>query len=65
MTGWTTAVLVEIVIPPFESVDVTGTKTATGVVGRAVAEAGKGVITMLLDGSNSLAGSRKIGTGST
>lgn len=67
MTGSTRTVLVEIVMPPFESVEVTGTKTATGVVGRAVAGDGEGVITMLLDidaggfmlaGSNSLADSR-------
>lgn len=70
MTGSTRAVLVEIVMPPFESVEVTGTKTATGVVGRAVAGAGEVVITMLLDidaggfmtaGSNSLADSRITG----
>ena len=71
MTGSTRAVLVEVVMPPFESVEVTGTKTATGVVGRAVAGAGagEGVITMLdIDtggfmtaGSNSLADSRITG----
>lgn len=45
MTGWAIAVLVEIEIPPFESVDVTGTRTATGVVREAVPAAG--VMTML------------------
>lgn len=70
MTGWTRAVLVEIVMPPFGSVEVTGTKTATGAVGRAVSGAGEGVITMLWDvgacgfdatGSKRLAGFRSCG----
>ena len=49
MTGWTMAVLVETVMAPFESVEVTGTRTATGVVGKAVIGVGEGVMTMLVD----------------
>ncbi len=49
MIGWATAVLVEMVTLPFESVKVTGTGTATGVFGMVGAGAGEGVITMLLD----------------
>lgn len=49
MMGWAMAVLVEMVTLPFESVEVTGTGTATGVVGRLVIGAGKGVMTMLSD----------------
>ena len=65
MTGWATAVLVEIVMLPFESVEVTGTRIATGVVGSVVVGVGKGVMSMFLDagagrdgttGSRSLAG---------
>ena len=41
--------LVEIVVPPFESVEVTGTRTATGVVGKAVVGVGEGVMPMLVD----------------
>ena len=37
-------------MPPFESVEVKGTRTATGVVGKAVVGAGEGVMTMLVDG---------------
>lgn len=47
--GWTMAVLVEIVMLPLESVEVTGTGIATGVVGRVVTAAGEGAMTMLLD----------------
>lgn len=70
MMGWITAVLVEIAIPPFGSVEVTGTKTATRLVGRADSGAGEGVITMLWDvgafdfdtrGSRRLAGFRSCG----
>ena len=50
ITGCATAVLVEIVMPPFESVEVTGTRTATGVVGKAVVGVGERVMTMLVDG---------------
>lgn len=49
MTGWAMAVLVETVMLPFESVEVTGTKTATGVVGKVVLRDAEGVMTMLLD----------------
>ena len=68
--GCSTAVLVEIAIPPLESVDVTGIRTATGLVGSAVAGAGEGVMIMLSDtcagryemsGSMSLAGSGTFG----
>ena len=45
--GWAMAVLVDVVMLPFESVEVTGTRTATGVVGRVVTGAGKGVMTRL------------------
>ena len=74
MTGWTTAVLVEMVMLPFESVEVTGIKTATGVVGRAAAGDGEGLTTMLLDagaarlvtiGSSSFADTRAAGEGAT
>lgn len=47
--GWAMAVLVEMVMLPFESVKVMGTGMATGVVGRFVASAGGVVMTMLLD----------------
>ena len=69
-TGWATAVLVEMATLPFESVEVTGTGTATGVVGRVVAGVGEGVMMMLLDAgagrvestrSSSLAGGRIAG----
>ena len=68
--GCAMAVLVEIVMLPFESVEVTGTSIATGVVGRAAAKAREGVMTMLWDidaggftmnGSNLLADARPIG----
>ena len=49
MTGWATPVLVRIVMPPFESVEVTGIRTATGVVGKAIVGAGEGVMTMLAE----------------
>ena len=49
MIGWAMAVLVDMVILPFESVEVTGTGIATGVVGRTVAGAGEGVMMVLLD----------------
>lgn len=49
MIGWATAVLVEMVMLPFESVEVTGTGTATGVVGKVATGAGEGVMMMLLD----------------
>lgn len=49
-TGWTMAVLVEVVMPPFASVDVMGTSIFTGVVGKAVVGTGEGVMTMLVDG---------------
>lgn len=47
MMGWAMAVLVDVVMLPFESVEVTGTRTATGVVGRVVTGAGEGVMTRL------------------
>lgn len=62
MTGWATAVLVETVMLPFESVEVTGTRIATGLVGSVVVGVGKGAMSMFLDagagttGSKSLAG---------
>ena len=62
MTGWATAVLVEIVMLPFESVEVTGTRIATGLVGSVVVGVGKGAMSMFWDagtgttGSESLAG---------
>ena len=62
MTGWTTAVLVEMVMLPFESVEVTGMNTATGVVGSVAAGDGVGVMTMLLDAG--AAGLVTIGTSS-
>lgn len=43
------AVLVEMVMLPFESVKVMGTGIATGVVAKVLARAGEGVMTMLLD----------------
>ncbi len=43
------AVLVETVMLPFASVEVTGTKTATGTVGKVVTEDGGGVMMILLD----------------
>ena len=49
MVGKATAVLVEMVMLPFESVEVMGTRTATGVVGRVVIGDGERVITMLFD----------------
>ena len=49
MVGKATAVLVEMVMLPFESVEVVGTRTATGVVGKVVAGGGEGVMMMLLD----------------
>ena len=70
MMGWAMAVLVEMVTLPFESVEVTGTGTATGVVGKLAIGAGEGVMTMLLDagagefettGSMALAGCWTIG----
>ena len=45
------AVLVETVMLPFESVEVMGTRTVTGVVGKAVVGVGEGGVTMLVDGS--------------
>ena len=65
MMGWATAVLVDVVVLPLESVEVMETMTATGVLGRATTGAGEGVMTMPLDvvagvlettGSVSLAG---------
>ena len=50
MTGWTMAVLVEVEMPPFASVEVMGTRIVTGVVGKAVVGTGEGVMTMLVDG---------------
>ena len=47
--GWATAVLVEMVMRPFGSVEVTGTGIATGAVGTVVAGPGEGVMTMLVD----------------
>lgn len=61
MTGWATAVLVEMVMLPLES-EVTGTRIATGLVGSVVVGVGKGAMSMFLDagagttGSKSLAG---------
>ena len=49
MVGKATAVLVEMVMLPFESVEVVSTRTATGVVGKVVAGGGEGVMMMLLD----------------
>lgn len=49
MMGWAMAVLVEMVMLPFESVEVTGIGTAMGVVGRIVTGAGEGVTTILFD----------------
>ncbi|KAL9132980.1 MAG: hypothetical protein Q9175_005841 [Cornicularia normoerica] len=43
------AALVEMVMLPFESVEVTGIGTAMGVVGRIVTGAGGGVMTILFD----------------
>lgn len=45
--GWAMAVLVDVVMLPCESVEVTGTRTATGVVGRVLTGAGEGVMTRL------------------
>lgn len=39
------------VMLPFESVEVTGSCTATGVVGSVVVGTGEGVMTMLSDGA--------------
>ena len=36
-------------MPPFESVEVKGTRTATGVVGKAVVGVGEGVMMMFVD----------------
>ena len=49
MIGWAMAVLVDMVILPLESVEVTGTGIATGLVGRIVGGAGEGVMMVLLD----------------
>ena len=71
--GWAMAVLVEMVMPPFESVKVTNTATATGVAARVVTKAGEGLPTMLSDvgagefeltGSMSFAVSRTFGLAS-
>ena len=61
--GWAMTVLMEPVMLPFESVEVKGTGIATGVVGKVVARAGEGVMTMLLDagaGGFEMAGSRSL-----
>ncbi len=60
MTGWTIAVLAETVMLPFEPVEVTGIKTATGVVWKVVGGVGEGVMLMLLD-----AGAGVFGTAGT
>ena len=49
MMGWITAVLVEMLMLPFESVDVVGTRTATGAVGVVATGDGEGVMMMLFD----------------
>ena len=48
MTGWAIAVLVETVMLPFESVEVTGTRIATGVVAKDIVGDSEGVMTMLV-----------------
>ena len=58
MTGWATAVLVEIVMLPFESVEVTGNRIATGLVGSAIVGVGNGVISMFLDAGAGTTGSK-------
>ena len=50
MTGWTMAVLVEVEMLPFASVEVMGTRIVTGVVGKAVVGTGEGLMRMLVDG---------------
>ena len=47
--GWAMAMLVEIVMLPFEFVEVTATWTATGVVGKNLFGTGKGEMIMLSD----------------
>ena len=70
MVGKTTAVLMEML--PFESVEVMGIRTATGVVGEVVAGDGESVMMMLSDagagefavsGSKLGDGTRKLGAG--
>ena len=63
--GWTIAVLVEMVMLPFESVEVTGTGIATGLVGKVDAKAGAGVMTKVLDAGSSAGGVREAGTSTT
>ena len=49
MKMWAIAVLVEIVVLPLESVEVTGTWTATDVVGSVFVGTGKRVMMVLWD----------------
>lgn len=59
--GWAMTVLVEMVMLPFESVEVTGIGIATGVVGKVFAEAAEGVMTEVLDAGSSIGGVREAG----
>lgn len=47
--GWTMTILEDTMALPFESVEVTGNRTASWVVGRIVAGAGEGFIMILFD----------------